>query len=503
MLLLLLSAPFASRAELLVRVADGTGSAMPDAQVSVFFQKNYSQNLLDGVAEGFTDSLGQWRGAIEFDGGNTTAHYAFIQINSPYWASPRQQVRLPASGDELLEIAFSSPILLSTSRIRLIGADGSPITGAQVTLVRPHFSTKLTDFTGAAQFGTPQGQKVQGFVFSGGQAQEFSFTPAANMEITTHDVRLPFLTPFDSDGKTYSIAAQAIGRDGKPIENRGFQISPPFPPITVISDTSGYVRLNGVPYRLVNISFDINGYFEPVQLDLSSEINEIIEPSIMKITPPEALSLGEGCYRVQLDVRDSRPDSQASVSAQESENAAKVFFVIDQTRPSGNNSVAFYRVICVQDDSSFEITASNNYENMTVSVSLKKYTPPATPQEDMPISMPSEDLPQTPQDDHRLEIVVLLMLLLGALMFTYLAYHFKQIALYLWQAITRFMHVSYKGFRGGKTVIYEKKTEGGVPSQAQPKIGSYSHGPESAPPPPSATDIPQDEKPPDSKPMLP
>ncbi|GEM_PF-4938405 len=494
-LLLLLSCAFSSKAEMLVRVLDSQGSSVPDAAVIISFQKNYSNPQLDGIAEGVTDSLGQWRGSVEFSPGAASVQYAFIRISTPYWASQRQQVRLPSSSEELLEVSFSSPVRIRSSRVRLISADGSPVQKAQVTLTRPYFLTKVTDFAGGAQFGTPEGEEVKGFVFYDGQAQEFSFTPK-DEGIKSHDVRLPFLLPFDSDGATYSLSAQMSNKDGAPITNTPFEISPPFPPIKAMSDTAGRLRISGSPYRKVNISFQVANFQAPVEVDLAAPPEEIQQPPILKSSSPNAISLGEGCFRVQIEITDPRPNAQTEVSAQPIGNETKVAFVIDQSKPVGNYTVAFYRVICVQEDTSFQITAHNSYESLTVSVSLKRYVPPA-PEVEEAVSIPIPTLlPEKKEDDRRLEVAVLLLLLLTALFGSYMAVHFREQALYLWQSIMRFLHVSYKGVRkGGKTIVYEKN---GGTAHPQDKGASPTSGqPPAAPLLP--TDIPQDQKPPDGE----
>ncbi len=449
------------KAELLAVVQDSEGKPVPDAEVMIFYRQNASIAALDGYIDGVTDSRGQWRGSITYDRGNVSELYAQVEAYSPYWASERLQARLPQSPAELVEISFAMPLTLSTYRVTAQGPDGVGAPGIAVWSERPFFNSKLTDVSGVAQFRYPEGMKFEGYAFHGGLRKAISIMPQAGEPISELTLAVPFVNAEQGAAPANNqLSAVMLTYEGRILPSQEFEVSPPLPAIVIKSDSFGFIRMRGIPYKYINVSWMRDGYRYVQLIDVSAPMQEIRQPSLLRISPPSIASLGEGCYKVQVIASDPRPLSTPQVSAKQGNESAKIYFNLDQEIALGAGTVSFSRILCVQEDTSFDVTAGNRFENNTVKIQLRKYVAPA---EAAPSSAPMPAAQETKgTEDSRLEIVVLLLLLLSTLAFIYIVLHFRGHAIYVWQSLTRFVNSWYRATRGRgrKSIIYGADAKG-------------------------------------------
>lgn len=487
-IIFLMGSLIAANAQLLVKTSDSGGKPVPDVLLSIYYDAPGAQ---EGLTEATTNAQGQWRGAINYDKPPGAASYIQIVAYTPYWSSERMQVRLPGSESELAEISFAVPAELSTYRIKLTGEGGAPIGGGKVYFERPYFLQKKTDGNGIAQFRFPAGSSPEGAIFYGGQLQKLDLPDGDPSSIVDVGIKYPFDGGEPSaEPQSYSLSAAMLDGEGHTMGLRSFGISPPVPPVIFASDSAGFLRVRDVPFQKINVSWDSSGYRYSQAVDLASPPAEIRQPNMLKINPPTVASLGEGCYKVQVLVTDPRPETSPQVYARQANSGSKVLFNLDQSVLLDANTVSFSRIICVTEDTSFDVFCSNKYENATVKVQLRKFVAPP-PAVGAISTIPKPAAQPLVAEDRKLEVVVLLLVLLSSLVLVYVVLHFRDQASYVWQSITRFLHLSFKNARVKqqraefKNITFDARGASGRNSEAPPPEAAKP-----APPPKGSEELP-------------
>lgn len=461
-----------SRAEISAQVLDADGHSVPDATVGVAYQSNGDQSAMDGYSEGVTNTRGQWKTTLFFPANITPAQYAQIQVYTPFWSSERLQAHVSTLPNEELSVNITVPMRFSTLRLRLRSND-VPIPGATVRIVQPAFAMHRTDSGGIAQFRFPQGLAVRGWVESDEQAHFFYSDGAPNEDepgaVAQIDVAHPFIPPepLPADRGAYNWSAQALDAAARPLSQTAFGVQAGNATLTYWSDRDGMLRFHDVPYPFLNLSWISHDVTYNASINLSSPPSSLRTPTLLRILAPQVLPLGESCYRVLVNITDPRQDSILQVMARPEKSGDSLPFTLEQRLTFNESQVHFYRIVCVVEDAGFDILASNQYENTSVRIQLRRASvAQASPTGNAAVVAA---IPKTNSDKadeaRKIELLVILTELLFFLVAVYVLVRFHDLVLYYGQTMLRFVHGAYHDLRSArlkrKTDLDEK---GGPPS---------------------------------------
>ncbi len=461
-----------AQADMAISVLDADGHPVPDVLVTANYQTDGSRPALDGKAQGFTNSRGQWRATLTFPGNTTPAQYVQLSAYAPYWSSGRMQARISTKPNEELDANFTIPLFFETYRVQLI-SPGGPIPGAELQLVSPGFVYRRSDSNGLVQMRFPRGLPVRGWVAYSGQMAWFDFASQSDQpsgQPRQIFVRYPFenSAPAPSAG-TYNLTARVSDPNDRLLFGQPFSVQTPDANLTYLTDALGYLRLLGVPYPQVNLSWTLQNITYNLTLDLTAPPDIIRTPVLLQIQPPNVFPLGESCYRVLVNITDPRLDAVEQVIAVP-ENATTVLpFSLDQRLTVNRSTVHFYRVLCVLDDTGFDIVAANQYENSSLRIQLRHSAALATPVASsgnaaIGVAIPKADTSKA-DEAKRLELIVILLELLFFLVSVYLLVRFRDLVLHYGQSIVRTVHTIYQDLR---TANFRKRRIGEPPAAPPP-----------------------------------
>ncbi|VVB58448.1 Carboxypeptidase regulatory-like domain protein [Candidatus Anstonella stagnisolia] len=354
-----------------VSVKDSMGNPVPDAQVEVHYQKLSKNSNSDGYATGFTDEKGAFSAKLTNTVQSDEMLAYTVSVNTFFWEGDTKTLNAVSGREASSTASFTYPGILSPYSIRVIDVKKKSVQGATVTLSRPIFATRTTDSKGSALFRMPADTQIAGTVAFEGASASFD-SSTANLNAGTYEITVPLASDF-STGKGTSVSShtldlQILDSKKKPIAGLAINITPPTPPRTIKTDTTGRIRIFNIPYDGLNISFVHNAYPYSQEISPLPEEPLVIElHSLLKITDLRVEKKDEGCSQIFLNATDERPQAQTTVSAlYEGEHIPKNFETIGQN--------AFAVAICSQKDVNVTITASNQFESESTVVLVKGLT---------------------------------------------------------------------------------------------------------------------------------
>lgn len=371
-LLLLCSAAFSFWVQnLQVSVKDAAGNPVPDAQVEVRYQRFSKSSSTDGYTSGFTDEKGLFAAKLT----NTvqsdeTLAYA-VSVNTFFWEGETKTLSAVSGREASNSASFTYPDSLFPYQIRVVDVKKKAVQGATVTLSRPIFATRTTDSRGNALFRMPGGTQLAGTASFEGTSAQFD-SESANLNNGVYELTVPLASDFSSgrgtSASSHTLDLQLLDSRKKPIAGLGISITPPTPPRTIKTDSTGRIRIYNIPYEGLNISFVHNAYPYSQEISPLPEEPLVIElHPLLKISGIRVEKKEEGCSQVFLTATDEREQAHTSVHATyEGAPIPKNFESLGQ----GNFAVA----ICTQTDINVTITASNQFENASALVLLKGVT---------------------------------------------------------------------------------------------------------------------------------
>ncbi|MDE1798373.1 MAG: hypothetical protein KGH63_03130 [Candidatus Micrarchaeota archaeon] len=468
----------ASQAQMAVSILDADGRPVPDVLVALYYQKNASNPLLDGYAEGFTDSSGQWRGSIIFPDNVVPPATVRLMAYTPYWSSDAATASISTAPNEELDASFTIPTPFETYRVQFSGA-GGPISGAQVQVLSPQFLARQTDSNGLVQMRLPTGMPVSGTLSYSGQSVGFDFASQSGLpsgqprQVTIH---YPFENASPSAPPAlYNLTVRAIDSNGRLSLREPFAVQTPAGNLTYVSDGLGYLRLLGVPYSSLNVSWTLYNLTYNATIDMAHPPAELRTPVLLAIQAPQVVTLGESCYRVIVNVADPRPDAVDQVSAQSDQSPAPLPFALEQRLPG--LPARFSRVFCVGQETSVSITASNQYESTSQQIQLRPDSlasppPAANGTATIGATVPAADTTKA-DEAFRVELLVILLEMLVFLAVIYVLVRFRDIVMKYGQIVLHSLHEIYAALRRSRIPVPGRKF-GGPPPSPPPPIGEFS-----------------------------
>ncbi|MFN3910061.1 MAG: hypothetical protein ACK4J0_02410 [Candidatus Anstonellaceae archaeon] len=112
--------------------------------------------------------------------------------------------------------------------------------------------------------------------------------------------------------------------------------------------------------------------------------------------------------------------------------------ILNQTK------LIFYKIFCVQNDTSFDIIAQSPYENVSIKIQLlKQFESPPSFSDLQEGSIPSS-LKRKLQENQRTELIILLSEIGVILLFIFLFLKFKNVVVFVFQSIIRFFYFYFK-----------------------------------------------------------
>ncbi len=434
-------------------VNDSEGHAMPDAMVLVNYQTNGSVPELDGTRQGFTDVAGLASTALSFAPNARVPGYAYASAYTPFWSSDRLTLRIHESGDQRIEANFTVPLAFDTYRLS-VEQNGTPVPGATVRMLEPMFAAKRTDQDGVAQFRFPRGGRVHGQVESGGGAQEFAFEAGngSQPQIFNQTIGIPFEnSTLNAANESRTFSVQMFDSASNLLTNKPFNVSAPGVEDTYFSDSNGIIYLREVPYDSLNMTWILHNTTYNTTIDTGRAPARIDTPVLLKIQPPDIASLGDDCYRIQINITDPRPDAIEQVVAKAKDSQDQLPFVMESSR-AGPDSLNFQRVICVVEDTQFYISAADQYEEASMQIQLLKNNkrPEASPAVAFVIDRVPPVERKNIEDKIKVEYAVILAELLGFLVAIYVMLRFKNVAMYYLQMAIRAAYLILHARRPGK-----------------------------------------------------
>ena len=449
---------------------DALDKPVPDALVLV-------QILPPGELPGVTNQTGRLLEARTSGAGrarillgvaaNQSVPAAYLSVYTPYWSSAPKALNLPEIPADAIVQEVTMPLTLDTYRIRLSDAQGNPIAQARVQLTQPFPLVAFTDANGLMQTRLPAGRNVEGNVFYQRNAENFSFgskTDASGIH------ELGMFAPFHKQAKAWNEShgwdVRLFDSMGRPLALEDVRLSSGGLDWVYRADRDGWVHAREIPNASVNFSWTGYNYTYSFDINLNSAGTKLQMPLLLTITDPAKAELGDSCYRIDVNVTDARRDPSLQVNARSSLGSGALPFTLDRTVPIQNNSgVRFSRILCVEQDTGFEIGASNTFERTALQIQLK-VTASAAPVDANYTKPPPPGVLErgkVADDPRRLETALILVYVLFALVVVLMAVHFKNRLLYYAQSILRFTYTSYKDrleAEEGRRVEAQKKEDG-------------------------------------------
>jgi hypothetical protein len=232
------------------------------------------------------------------------------------------------------------------------------------------------------------------------------------------------------------------------------------------ADRDGWIHAREMPNASVNFSWTGYNYTYRFAVNLNSAGSKLQMPLLLRVSDPIKSELGDSCYRIDINVTDARRDPALQVGARSSLGSGALPFTLDKTAPMQNNSgLHFSRILCVEQDTGFEIGASNTFERTALQIQLK-VTASAAPVAAIYTRPPPPGVLEkgkAVEDPRRLETALILVYVLFALVVVLMAVHFKNRLLYYAQSILRFTYTSYQNrleVEEGRKVEAQKKEDG-------------------------------------------
>ncbi|MCL6088959.1 MAG: hypothetical protein M1530_02210 [Candidatus Marsarchaeota archaeon] len=415
-----------------------------------------------------TQTTGAGRARILLSvGANQSAPAAYLSVYTPYWSSAPKALNLPEIPADAIVQEVTMPLTLDTYRIRVSDAQGNPIPQARVQLLEPFPMVDFTDANGLMQTRLPAGSTVEGHVFYQRNAEAFSFgnkTDASGI----HEIGM--FAPFRKQAKAWNESwgwdVRLFDSMGRPLVLEDVRLSSGGLNWTYRADRDGWVHAREIPNASINFSWTGYNYNYSFIINLNSAGSKLQMPLLIRVSDPVKAELGDSCYRIDLNVTDARRDPSLQVSARSSLGGGALPFTLDKTVQLQNNSgVRFSRILCVEQDTGFEIAASNTFERTALQIQLK-VTASAAPVAAIYTKPPPPGVMEKSkavEDPRRLETALILVYVLFALVVVLLAVHFKNRLIYYAQSILRFTYTSYKDrleAEEGRRVEAQKKEDG-------------------------------------------
>ncbi len=433
----------------LVNVVDADGHPVPDVLVMASlpigdFNKEIS-NLTNHAQEGFTDAAGRWRTTLRLAENETTPPSATLRAYAPYWSAAAPPQTLPNPDDEI-SYTFQIDLSLATYRVRAIDYQGGPMPGIAVRLNKPYFVLLQTDSDGLVSFRLPPNSGVAGQVEIGGNYEPFVFNGSVAGATQGLQVPIPLRQPLPFQvPQEFNWSVQILEASGTPLDSQPIQIESGSSRWTYLSDNAGFIHLRELPYDRVNLSWVIYNYTyrQEVRLDRAPAVIRTQQLLTMAADSPEPL--GDSCYRVSVNVSDPRHHPLLKVGARPLSGAGQILFTLDREVELGQ-VLQFTRVICVQADTTFEVTASNPFERAVLEVQLKvtDLPPPTANVYARPPPTVVTQAGAASADRRKAELLLILVYVLIVLALIFLLMRFRTLVLYYFQSIVRFVYTSYR-----------------------------------------------------------
>lgn len=354
---------------LAVSVKDASGGPIPDAQIEVHYQKSSRNGELDGYISGFTDEKGAFSAKLTNTVQTNEVLDYTVSVNTFFWEGQQQTLNAVSGREASNAVTFTYSLPLSTYNVKVLDIKKNAVHGAAVTLSSPIFASRTTDAKGVAVFRMPANTQISGTAALEGVSTQFD-SSSAKLSGGAFEITATLSSDF-STGTTavsHTLDLQILDSKKQPIANLPISVSPPNPPRTVKTDTSGRIRLLNVPYSSLNISFTHNSYPYSQTIDpIPSEPIVIELHSLLKITNVRIQRTDSGCSQIFAKVADDRPSAQNSVYASYGGEAIPKNFEL-----VGPNQYAV--AICSPNDANVTITASNQFESATASVFIRGVT---------------------------------------------------------------------------------------------------------------------------------
>ena len=451
---------------ILVNVQDADGHPVPDVLVMASIPSGaFSKDVIDltnHTQEGFTDAAGRFRTTLRLAENETTPPSATLSAYTPYWSAAAPPQTLPKTPGEEISYTFQISQPLATYRLRALDYQGGPVQGITVRLVKPYFVVRQTDSNGLVSFRLPPNSAAAGQVEIDGSYQPFVFNASAAG--ATQEIQMPVPLrhplPLNISGE-FNWSVQILDASGSPLGSQPIVLEVGRSRWTYLSDNGGFIHLRNLPYGRVNLSWVIYNYTYRQEVSLERAPAVIRSPQLltMTVSPPEPL--GESCYRVIVNVTDPRHNPLLQVSARPVLGASQVLFTLDKKVALGS-VLQFTRVLCVQADTTFEVTASNPFERAVLEVQLKvtDLQPPSAEIYARPPPVEATAPQAAAADRRKEELLLILVYVLIILAVLFLLMHFHVLVLYYFQSIVRFVYTAYR----------KPPTLGDAPTPKNPKI---------------------------------
>lgn len=431
----------------LVNVVDADGHPVPDVLImagipSGAFNKEVS-NLTNHTQEGFTDAAGRWRTTLRLAENETTPPSATLRAYAPYWSAAAPPQTLPNPGDEIsYTFQFDRP--LATYRVRAVDYQGGPMPGITVRLTKPYFVLRQTDSNGLVSFRMPPNSSVAGQVEIGGNYESFAFNASAAGATQEIQMPLPLRHPIPLPApQEFNWSVQILDSSGTPLDFQPIQLEAGRSRWTYLSDNAGFIHLRNLPYERINLSWAIYNYTyrQEVRLDRAPAFIRTQQLLTMAADSPEPL--GDSCYRVSVNVTDPRHHPLLQVGA--NSGTGQILFTLDKEVALGQ-ILQFTRVLCVQADTTFVVTASNPFERAVLEVQLKitSLPPPSATVYARPPPPIVTQAGAASADRRKAELLLILVYALIVLALIFLLMRFRTLVLYYFQSIVRFVYTSYR-----------------------------------------------------------
>ncbi len=435
---------------IIVSVVDADGHPVPDVLVmasipSGDFNKNIS-DLVNHSQEGFTDSAGRMRTTLRLSENETTPLFATLSAYTPYWSSTAPPQSLPATPGDEIDYTFQISQPLVTYRVRVSDYQGGPRQGVTVRLTKPYFVLRQTDSSGLVSFRLPQNFSVGGQVEIGSNYESFAFNASQDGSTQEISVPIPLRHPVPLNiTHLFNWSVQIFESSGRPLSNQPVELGVGRSRWTYVSDSAGFVHFSDLPFERANLSWVIYNYTYHQEIILDRAPAVIRTQQLLTMTASSPETLGDSCYRVNVNVTDPRHHPLLQVGARPVSGTNQLLFTLDKEVTLGG-VLQFTRVLCVETDTTFEVTASNPFERAVLEVQLKFTTqpPPSASVYARPPPLEVIQASAVSADRRKAEMLLILVYVLVVLAVIFLVTRFRGFVFYYFQSIMRFIYTTRK-----------------------------------------------------------
>ena len=436
-------ASVAAPVDLLVNVYDANGHVVPDVHIIAEYTQFANSTIYVNSLNGTTDIGGQWETSVNFGENLTPTEYISLEAYAPYWSSSTIRAKIPSIGPRKVFANFTIPYEFETYRVQVLDSSSKPLKGVNVQLSSPVFMEKGTGSNGIVFLRFPKGFPVSGWVEHAGLKQEFKFSEEKNQSsLPIVTIQIPFKNPKQAERQGhFNWAVQIFDSNMKALSSSPFVASQKDYSSTYWSDSSGFIFFNNISYEELNLSWLLYDYQYTKSFNLSANPpTQIVSEQLLQIHAPSVISLGESCYRIELNITDPRTGAIKQVVARAQDGNETLALALDQNQSFNQTQMTFYRIFCVSDDTDFDIVASSPYENASVKIRLLKsvYTPPPVAGVEE-VSIPPE-VTERIQQEQKTELIVILAEVLVLLAAVYLLMRFNKSAVYFFQSTIRYLY---------------------------------------------------------------